>query len=96
MLLDEVRSALRVDGTEHDAEIQGLIDAALADLTLSGVSREKAKPDTGDPLIKRAVIIYARAEFDYADQAADKLRQSYEMLKRHLTLSEEYRGGGSS
>ncbi|WP_374711532.1 head-tail connector protein [Symbiobacterium terraclitae] len=96
MLLDEVRSALRVDGNEHDAEIQGLIDAALADLTLSGVSPEKAHFETTDPLIRRAVVIYCQAHFDYADQAAPRLEQSYEMLKRHLTLSEEYRGGGSS
>lgn len=93
-MLDEVRSALRVDGNDLDNEIQGLIDAARADLALSGVRPDKANDD-GDPLIRRAIIIYCRAEFDYADQAADKLRQSYEMLKRHLTLSEEYRGGSS-
>lgn len=94
-MLDEVRSALRVDGNDLDNEIQGLIDAARADLALSGVCPDKANDD-GDPLIRRAIIIYCQAHFDYADQAADKLRQSYEMLKRHLTLSEEYRGGGSS
>lgn len=91
MLLDEVRSALRVDGTEHDAEIQGLIDAALADLTLSGVSPEKARPDTKDPLIKRAVIIYCQAAFDIG-AATELLQRSYESLKRHLALSQDYRG----
>lgn len=95
MMLELVRKALRVDGPDHDEEIQGLIAAARADLALSGVALEKAQSDD-DPLIERAIITYCRAEFDYADQAADKLRQSYEMLKRHLTLSEEYRGGGSS
>lgn len=89
-MLDEVRSALRVDGNELDAEIQGLIDAAVADLTLSGVDPVKAQAMT-DPLIRRAVIIYCRAHFDYADQAADRLLQSYAMLKAHLTLAEDYR-----
>jgi len=89
-MLDEVRSALRVEGNEHDAEIQGLIDAAVADLTLSGVDPAKAKAMT-DPLIKRAVILYCRAHFDYADQSADQLLQSYQMLKAHLTLAEDYR-----
>ena len=90
MMLDDVRSALRVDGNELDAEIQGLIDAAVADLTLSGVDPAKAQAMT-DPLIRRAVIIYCRAAFDYADASAEKLLQSYEMLKRHLTLAEDYR-----
>lgn len=89
-MLDEVRSALRVDGNELDAEIQGLIDSAVADLTLSGVDPTKAQAMT-DPLIKRAVIIYCRAQFYYADQSAERLLQSYAMLKSHLSLAEDYR-----
>lgn len=89
-MLDEVRAALRVDGNEHDDEIQGLIDAARADLALSGVAPEKAQSDD-DPLIERAVITYCQAHFDYADQAAERLLRSYEMLKAHLTLAEDYR-----
>ena len=89
-MLDEVRSALRVDGNELDAEIQGLIDAAIADLTLSGVDPVKAQAMT-DPLIKRAVILYCRAHFDYADPSAERLLESYQMLKAHLTIAEDYR-----
>ncbi|MFZ5816297.1 MAG: head-tail connector protein [Bacillota bacterium] len=89
-MLDEVRTALRVDGTDHDAEIQGLIDAAVADLTLSGVDPAKAQAMT-DPLIKRAIITYCRAHFDYADPSADRLLHSYGMLKAHLTMAESYR-----
>ncbi len=89
-MLDEVRTALRVDGNELDTEIQGLIDSAAADLSLSGVDPTKVQAMT-DPLIKRAVVIYCRAHFDYADQAAERLLQSYAMLKAHLTLAEDYR-----
>lgn len=92
-MLDEVRAALRVDGNDHDDEIQGLIAAAGADLALSGVDPTKVQAMT-DPLIKRAVIIYCRAHFDYADQAAEKLLQSYAMLKSHLSLAEDYRAPG--
>lgn len=90
MMLDEVRTALRVDGNDLDAEIQGLMDAAVADLALSGVAQAKVQEMT-DPLIRRAVIIYCRAHFDYADQAAEKLTQSYAMLKSHLSMAEDYR-----
>lgn len=90
MMLADVRAALRVDGTDLDAEIQGLIDAAAADLALSGVAVAKVEAMT-DPLIKRAVIIYCRAHFDYADQSAERLLQSYAMLKSHLSMAEDYR-----
>jgi len=91
-LIDNVRAALRVDGTEHDTEISDLIDAARQDLVLSGVSQEKAN-DPNDPLIKRAIIVYCRAHFDYADDSAERLERSYEMLKSHLSLAEDYRAG---
>ncbi|HYF81155.1 MAG TPA: head-tail connector protein [Symbiobacteriaceae bacterium] len=89
-MLDEVRSALRVDGTDLDTEIQGLIDAAVSDLILSGVSAAKAQAMV-DPLIKRAVIIYCQAHFDYADRSAERLLQSYAMLKAHLSMAVDYR-----
>lgn len=88
-MLEEIKSALRVDGNELDLEIQGLIDAAVADLILSGVAAEKARGMT-DPLIKRAIVIYCRAHFDYDDRSADRLMASYEMLKSHLALAEDY------
>jgi hypothetical protein len=89
MLLDDVRDALRADGTDLDAEIADLIDAAKADLILSGVSAAKVV-DT-DPLVKRAVIVYCKAHFGYEDpNLSDRFAESYESLKHHLTLSNEY------
>lgn len=87
---EEVKSALRVDGSELDYEIQSLIDAAVADLILAGVDATKAQAMT-DPLIRRAVIVYCQANFDYADKSADRLTKSYEMLKAHLSLAADYR-----
>lgn len=88
-MLNDVKAALRIDDSAFDLEIQDLIDAAKADLQLSGVSETKVN-DSTDPLIKRAIIIYCRAHFDYDDKAADRLLQSYVRLKSHLTLTEEY------
>ncbi len=88
-MLNDVKQALRITGNDFDLEVQDLIDAAKADLQLSGVSETKVN-DSTDSLIKRAIIIYCRAHFDYDDKAADKLLQSYVMLKTHLTLTEEY------
>lgn len=88
MLLDDVKDALRVSGNALDTEIQDLIAAAKADLQLSGVHPSKIS-DT-DPLIKRAVVVYCKAHFGWAENDADRFERSYTMLKTHLTLSAEY------
>lgn len=88
-MLAEVKPALRVTTTEFDTEIQGLIDAAVADLILAGVIPEKAQ-NTTDPLIKRAVVTYCKAHFGYDNPDADRLMKAYDLLKQHLTLAEDY------
>ena len=89
-MLAEVKLALRVTTTDFDTEIQSLIDAAVADLTLAGVAAEKAQSTT-DPLIKRAVVTYCKAHFGYEEPAqAELFMKSYNALKSHLALSQEY------
>lgn len=85
-LIDEVKVSLRITSIDFDTEIQGLIDAALADLRLSGVTNLNET----DPLIKRAIITYAKAHFGYDNPEAERFQKSYEMIKMHLTLSADY------
>ncbi|TYP67692.1 head-tail connector protein [Paenibacillus methanolicus] len=87
--LELAKKHLRVTVAAFDDEIQGLIDAATADLALSGVLPEKASDDT-DPLIKRAVFLYVKSEFGFDNADAERFRKSYDSLKSHLTLSVEY------
>lgn len=91
-MLESVKLALRVTVSDFDSEIQGLIDAAKADLQLSGV----ANLDDTDPLIKRAIITYCKAHFGYDNPEAERFQQSYNMLKMHLSLSSDYTGGATS
>ena len=91
-MLEAVKTSLRVNGTDLDVEITDLIEAAKADLMLSGV--EIKKIDEADPLIKRAVIIYCKAHFGYEDVVmSERFERSYIILKQHLTLSQEYLAG---
>lgn len=85
-LLDEVKPALRVTTTEFDGEISGLIDACKSDLQQSGLY----VVDETDPLIKRAIILYCKANFGYDNPDAERLQQSYDMLKNHLSMSADY------
>ncbi len=88
-LIDDIKTALRISNTAFDSEINDLISAAQSDLKLSGVLESKVNDDT-DPLIKRAIIIYIKANFGWNNPDAEKLQHSYNMLKIHLALSQEY------
>ena len=86
MMLQKIKDALRVSGEALDEEIQDLIDAAKADLRLSGITKNE-----DDPLILRAITIYCKAHFGYEDPAqAELFLRSYLALKAHLALSKEY------
>ena len=85
-MLQKIKDALRVSGSALDVEIQDLIDAAKADLQLSGIVK-----DENDPLITRAITIYCKAHFGYEEPAqAELFMRSYNALKAHLALSQEY------
>ena len=88
-ILDDIKIALRISNTAYDSEINDLIAAARADLMLAGILLAKANDDT-DPLIKRAITVYVKANFGWNNPDSEKLQQSYDMLKAHLALSQEY------
>ena len=87
--LTSVRHSVRLSSTVHDGDLTDLINAARADLVLGGVLEEKAN-DESDPLIKKAVTTYVKAEFGIDNEDADRLRASYKEQRNGLTLSDSY------
>lgn len=88
-LLDDVKLALRVDGNDANTEINDLISAAEDDLELSGIT--PALIVTTDPLIKRLITLYCKANFGYEDPAyAAKFLEAYLSLRNHLVMSGDY------
>lgn len=87
-MLEKIKLALRIDDDSLDQEIQDTIDAARADLKLSGILGNKIVET--DPLIIRAVKTFCKYEFCTDDKEADRYRESYSMIKTHLSLSIEY------
>lgn len=92
-LLDDMKLLLRIGAaiTAFNTEINDLIAAAKDDLQLAGVTSEKIADDS-DPLIKRAISAYVKANFGYDNSDADRLQRAYDMLKMHLTLAADYSG----
>ena len=89
MILNDVKLSLRVSSNAFDTDVLDLIEEARSDLMLSGISSVKAQDDT-DPLIKRAIKTYCKANFGFDNPDAERLQQSYEMIKQHLSLAGDY------
>ena len=92
-MLDKVKLALRLSGTALDGEVSDLINAAIADLRLVGINipaeAGSSSKTLGDPLLDRAVVLYAKAEFGFND-AAERYRNAYDYLKCALSLTADY------
>lgn len=89
-MLYAARLAVRAHRTSaFDSELKDLISAARAELTEIGILPEKAYDDA-DPLTKRAVILYVKAEFGLDNPDAARYRESFDLLKRHLALATDY------
>ncbi len=87
-MLDKVKNALRVKTPAFDEEINDLINACIADLRLVGI-RVSDDPVV-DPLILRAVILYAKGHFGRTADG-EKYLKAYEYLKCSLSLAGDYR-----
>lgn len=92
-MLDKVKLALRLSGTALDGEVSDLINAAIADLRLVGINipaeAGSSSKTLGDPLLDRAVVLYAKAEFGFNDDA-ERYRNAYDYLKCALSLTADY------
>ena len=93
MLKDDVKLALRIKNTAYDNEINDIIDACKSELRLIGIINDKLeeKGQEGiDSLVKRAIILYAKANFGLDNADSERYQKAYDALKIHLALSQEY------
>ena len=85
-----IRTALRIKHTYLDAEVADMIEAERADLVLAGILPDKVN-DENDPLIRRAIRTYCKANFGLDNPDSEDYAKSYEAIKLHLQLSNEYK-----
>lgn len=83
--LTAVKMALRITTNAYDSEISTLIDAALLDMGIAGVTND----DDTDALVLRAIITYCRLNFGKPDDY-DRLKASYDEQKAQLSMSSGY------
>lgn len=80
-MLAKVKKALRIMTDAYDDELNDLIESALADLGVAGVSNM----NTFDPLIRKAVITYVMCNFGQPDEY-DRLKAAYDEQKAQLSM----------
>lgn len=85
-MLQDVKSSVRIINNKFDVELMDLIEAAKMDLLIAGVT----KVDEDDPLIKRAIVLYCKANFGLDNKDSEKYQNSYENLKEKLSLCGDY------
>lgn len=88
-LLSAVKLALRIKTDAFDSELTDLINAALADMGIAGVTYQ----DTSDPLVNRAVITFCKLNFGSPDEY-DRLKAAYDEQKAQLGMATGYTDWG--
>ena len=83
------RAYLRITTNKLDGEIKDLINAARDDLVLGGVLPVRAR-DEKDPLLKKAIGTYIKAEFGLDNDDAGAYRAAYDDLKKCFINSDKY------
>lgn len=91
-MLTRVKLALRITTDLFDSELTDLINAAMLDLGIAGVSGEEA-----DPLITRAIITYCKIHFgEPSDRDYDRLKASYDEQKAQMSTATGYTDWGDA
>lgn len=83
--LEKIKLSMRIITELFDGELSDLIDAAMLDLGIAGVSNTALT----DALVLRAVTTYCRLNFGQPDDY-DKLKASYDEQKAQLRTATNY------
>ena len=83
--LPAVKLALRITTTAYDNELTDLINAALLDMGIAGVTND----DDTNKLVLRAIITYCRLNFGQPDDY-DRLKASYDEQKAQMSMATGY------
>jgi len=86
-LIDAAKTDLLLSGVNANKTV---IETVTPEPTEDNPEPEPIEVEVMDPLIKRAITIYVKAHFGWNNPDAERLQQSYDMLKCHLALSQEY------
>lgn len=88
-LIAAAEKALRIVTTSFEDEIGSLLDAALLDMGVAGVT----VPTEIDALVQQAAITYVKMNFGHPDEY-ERLKRSYDEQKAQLASCTGYTNWG--
>lgn len=88
-LIAAAEKALRIVTTSFEDEIGSLLDAALLDMGVAGVT----VPSEIDALVQQAAITYVKMNFGQSDEY-ERLKRSYDEQKAQLASCTGYTNWG--
>lgn len=88
-LIAAAEKALRIVTTSFEDEIGSLLDAALLDMGVAGVT----VPTENDALVQQAAITYVKMNFGQPDEY-ERLKRSYDEQKAQLASCTGYTNWG--
>lgn len=94
VMIKKVNLALRRSTNAFDEDTTDLINAALADLGIAGITKHDIS-DVSDPLIRNAVITYVMMKQPQPDDY-DRLKRSYDEQKAQLQTATGYTNWGAA
>lgn len=89
LTIDAARKAVRLTSNQFDDELDGLIYAAMLDLSRVGIAQLES-----DELYDQALRMYVKGNFEPGAPEAEACRKIYNALKEDMKLSEKYREDG--
>ena len=91
-LLKKTKVALRISTSAYDGELTDLINAAMLDLGIAGVTL----PSMLDAICERAIITYCKIHFSVlTDGEYSRLKASYDEQKAQLSTATGYTTWGA-
>lgn len=95
MMLETIKTALRISHTKLDNEINNTIAVARAELIRAGVLIEKANA-VDDELINEAIKVYCLYTYSNNEKMAEGYSKSWQYQVDNLRKSKGYRAGDTN
>jgi uncharacterized protein involved in exopolysaccharide biosynthesis len=86
-LIDAAQSDLLLSGVNANKTVT---ETVTPEPTEENPEPEPIEVEDMDPLVKRAITAYVKANFGWDNPDAERLQRSYDLLKMHLSLAGDY------
>lgn len=92
-MIDKIKKALQITTTSCDDELTDIMNAAITDLNIAGVTGDTVSTASTDPIVIKAIIGYAGYQFNMTHGSIDRanaFKLAYDEQKSQLGMASGY------